>query len=250
MKVVVIGGTGLVGSKLVEQLGQAGHAAIAAARSTGVDTTTGAGLDAVLDGADAVVDASNPGYADPAEMLRFFELSSRTLLAAEKRAEVRHHIVFSAIGTGRVTGGYYRAKDVQEALVARSGIPFTIVRSAPLFEYIYDAFDADRAAEAVRVPSIRIQPIAADDAAAELLRLLQRPPVNAVVEVAGPNIYQLPSLAQQILTAKDDYRPVVTDGDATFFGARMTGEALTGGAEVEPDSISFQDWLRRSLAPA
>lgn len=250
MKVVVIGGTGLVGSKLVEQLDRAGHAAIAAARSTGVDAITGAGLDAVLDGADAMVDASNPGYADPAEMLRFFERSSRMLLAAEDRAKVPHHIVFSAIGTGRVTGGYYRAKDVQEALVARSGIPFTIVRSAPLFEYIYDAFDADRAAEVVRVPPVRVQPIAADDAAGELLRVVERPPANAVVEVAGPNIYQLPSLAQQILTAKDDYRPVVTDRDATFFGARMIDEALIGGAADQLNSTSFKDWLRRSLAPA
>ena len=250
MRITVIGGTGLIGARLVRQLQQAGHEAVAAARSTGVDTVTGEGLDRALDGAVAVVDVSNPGYADPAEMLRFFRASSRNLVAAERKAGIRHHVLFSAIGTGRVNGGYYVAKDMQEALIAASDIPFTIVRSTPLFEYIYDVVDAGREAEAVRVPPVRIRPIGADDAAGVLARVAVGEPANAVVEVAGPNAYQLSELARQILTANEDYRPVVIDGDATFFGTHITGEPLTGGDAAGSGSLDLDDWLRRALVPA
>jgi uncharacterized protein YbjT (DUF2867 family) len=250
MRIAVIGGTGLIGARLVRQLRQAGHEAVVAARATGVDTVTGAGLDRALDGADAVVDVSNPGYADPAEMLRFFRASSRNLVAAERKAGIRHHVLFSAIGTGRVNGGYYVAKDMQEALIAASDIPFTILRSAPLFEYIYDVVDAGREAEAVRVPPVRIRPIGADDAAGVLARVALGEPANAIVEVAGPNTYALPELAQRILTANEDYRPVLIDGDASFFGAHIAGEALAGGDAARPDLTDFEAWLRRALVPA
>lgn len=250
MKIVVVGGTGLIGARLVHQLGAAGHDAVAAARSTGVDIATGAGLERVLEGAGAVVDVSNPGYGDPAAMLRFFRASAGNLLQAEWRAGVRHHVLFSAIGAGRVSDGYYLAKNMQEALVAASGIPFTVVRSAPLFEYIYDIVDAGREAEAVRVPPVRIQPIGADEAAGVLAQLALRAPANAVVEIAGPNAYQLPELAQQILTANEDYRPVVIDRDARFFGALVTGASLTADEAPRPDSTRFDEWLRRALVPA
>ncbi len=170
MKIVVIGGTGLVGEKLVRQLGQAGYETVVAARSTGVDTVTGTGLAEAIAGADVVVDVSNPGYADPEAMLRFFETSGANLFAAERRAGTRHHIAFSTIGTGRIDTGYYRAKDAQEDLVVASGIPFTIVRSTPLFEYIYAIIDAESDKREVRVPPVRMRPIAADDVARVLRR--------------------------------------------------------------------------------
>lgn len=250
MKIVVIGGTGRVGAKLVRALGAAGHQPVAAARSTGVDIATGAGLAAALEGADAIVDVSNPGYGDPAAMLRFFRAATGNLLLAGRRAKVRHHILFSAIGAGRVNDGYYLAKSMQEALVAASDMPFSIVRSAPLFEYIYDVIDAGRAAEAVRVPPVRVQPIAVEDAAGVLARVALRAPANGVVEIAGPNAYQLPALAQQILTANEDYRPVLIDGDASFFGARLAGDPLAGGPAPRLDTADFDGWLQRALVPA
>jgi uncharacterized protein YbjT (DUF2867 family) len=250
MKIVVVGGTGLIGAKLVRHLGAAGHDAVAAARSTGVDIVTGSGLARVLDGADAVVDVSSPGYGDPAAMLRFFRTATGNLLLSEHRAKIGHHVLFSAVGAGRVKDGYYLAKDMQEALVAASDIPFTIVRSAPLFEYIYDVVDAGREAEAVRIPPVRVQPIDADDAVDVLARVALAAPANAVVEIAGPNAYQLPDLAQQILTANEDYRPVVIDGDASFFGAHITGDPLHGGKIPQLDTSDFDAWLQRALVPA
>jgi uncharacterized protein YbjT (DUF2867 family) len=264
MRIVVVGGTGLVGAKLVHQLETAGHEVVVAARSTGVDIVTGAGLDRALEGADVVVDVSSPGYGDPADMLRFFEAAGATLLAAGRAAGIAHHVTFSAIGTERIgekndpschishrrlvmpaptremhddtpqkacrSAGYYRAKNAQEALVKRADIPFTIVRSAPLFEYIHDILYAGRTHAEVRVPTARVQPIAADDAARVLVQIALRVPANAVVEVAGPNIYGLPDLAIQMLTGDEDYRPVLVDEDALFFGARLGAEALVAGA--------------------
>jgi uncharacterized protein YbjT (DUF2867 family) len=250
MKIVVIGGTGLVGAKLVRQLGEAGHETVVAARSTGVDTVTGTGLAEAIAGAEAVVDVSNPGYADPEAMLRFFEASGANLFAAEHRAGTRHHIAFSAIGTGRIDTGYYRAKDAQEDLVAASGIPFTIVRSTPLFEYIYAIVDAASDQQVVRVPPVRMRPIAADDVARVLARVALGRPENAIVEVAGPDVYPLSTLAENILVANEDSRSIVVDPDATFFGARIGDEPLTGGANPRQGDMGFEDWLRRSLIPA
>lgn len=230
MRIAVVGGSGLVGTKLVRQLRAAGHEAVVAARSNGVDILTGAGLARALDGAEAVIDVSSPGYADPAEMLRFFEAAGATLLAAERAAGVAHHVTFSAIGAERIRTGYYRAKNAQEELVAGSDIPFTIVRSTPLFEYIHDILYAGRTHGEVRVPPLRVQPIAADDAARVLIDVVLRDPANAVVEVAGPNIYALPDLATQMLTADEDYRPVLVDAHARFFGARLGEEALVSDA--------------------
>lgn len=250
MRLTVVGGTGLVGVQLVRQLEAAGHQVVVAARSTGVDIVTGAGLDRALDGAEAVIDVSNPGYADAADMLRFFERAGATLLAAEQSAGTRHHITFSAIGAERIGDGYYRAKHAQERLIAGSGIPFTIVRSTPLFEYIHDVIDAGRSEAEVGVPPIRVQPIATDDVARVLMQVALREPVNAVLEVAGPNSYALPGLVEQILTAGEDYRPVLTDAGARFFGARLGEEKLVSDAAIRPDDASLDGWLRSALAPA
>lgn len=250
MRIVVVGGTGLIGSRLVRELEQAGHAATVAARSTGVDIVTGAGLDRALDGADVVVDASNPGYADPAEMLRFFEAAGANLLAAEARAGVGHHVTFSAIGSNRIDGGYFLAKSAQEDLVTASSRPFTIVRSAPLYDYIFAIVGAQSDRPAVRVPPVRVRPIAAEDAARALLRVVLAPPENAVVEIAGPDTYALSALAGRILAAADDLRPVIVDDDAPFFGAHPGAEPLTGGMYPQIGTTDFEDWLHRALIRA
>lgn len=250
MRIVVVGGTGLVGAKVVRQLKTADHEVVVAARSTGIDIVTGAGLDRALEGAAVVIDVSNPGYADPTDMLRFFEAAGATLLAAEKTAGIAHHVAFSAIGAERIGGGYYRGKHAQEALVVASGIPFTIVRSTPLFEYIAAILDAGRTEDEVRVPPLSVQPIATDDVARALMQVALRDPVNAIVEVSGPNIYALPDLAQQILTAAEDLRPVLVEVAAPFFGTRMGVDALVTGAAVRSGDTGFEHWLQRALVPA
>ena len=250
MRIVVVGGTGLVGTRVVRQLKAADHEVVVAARSTGIDIVTGAGLDRALEGAEVVIDVSNPGYADPADMLRFFEAAGATLLAAEQTAGIAHHITFSAIGAERIGSGYYRGKHAQEALVAASGIPFTIVRSTPLFEYIDAILNAGRTEDEVRVPPLSVQPIATDDAARVLAQVALRHPANAIVEVSGPNIYARPDLAQQILTAAEDLRPVLIDVAAPFFGARPGVDALVTGAAVRSGDTGFEHWLQRALVPA
>ena len=250
MRIVVIGGTGLVGSKLVQQLKNAGHWVIAASRATGVDIVTGEGLSQTLRGADVVVDLSNPGYGEVASMHRFFKISTGQLLAAEHQARIRHHVVLSAIGVGHVSSGYYRAKSAQEAMITASMVPFTIVRSAPLFEYIYDLVDADRSAKIVRVPPISVQPIAGDDAARLLLDVAIRPPANEIIEISGPISYRLLDLAGQILTANEDDRSVMIDGNAPFFGTHLNGELPVGDRPGHIGATSFDNWLRRSLVPA
>lgn len=250
MKIIVIGGTGMIGSKLVRQLKQAGHDGVAASPSTGVDTVTGAGLAQVLEGADAVVDVSSSGYFDAADMQRFFEASVPHLLASEREAGVAHHVTLSAVGVDRVNSGYFLAKGAQEDMVVASDIPFTIVRSTPVFEYIYNIVDKGGEGGVVRLPPVRIQPIAADDVARALLRVALGRPANGILEVAGPVTYRLPDLAEEVLTAFEDSRTIVEDEDAPYFGARIGGEPLTGGDHPRFASTSFEDWLRKSLIPA
>jgi uncharacterized protein YbjT (DUF2867 family) len=250
MRIVILGGTGLVGAKLVRLLSDAGHETIVAARSTGVDTVTGEGLIAALDGADAVVDASNPGYAESEAMLRFFQASGANLFAAEHTTRIAHHVVFSAIGAGHIDDGFYRAKEAQERLVALSGIPFTIVRATPLFEYLYAIVSDEREPERVRVPPVRMRPIAAEDVARVLARVAIAGPAGGVVEVAGPETFALSVLAEEVLAANEDPRRVVVDSAATFFGAHVDDRPLTGGEVPADGAIGFEDWLRQSLVPA
>ena len=250
MRIVVFGGTGLIGSRLVRALRRIGEDPVVAARSTGVDILTGAGVARVLEGTDVVVDATNPGYSPGAEMQRFFEVAGATLLALERHAGVAHHITFSAIGSDRITSGYYRAKTAQEALVVNSAIPFTIVRSAPLFEYIYRIVGAQRDRATVRVPPVRLRPIAADDAARALSRVAVGAPENAIVELAGPDTYALSTLAGQILTAGEDLRPLIVDAYAPFFDTRIVNEPLTGGMYPQLGDTQFEDWVHRSLVAA
>jgi uncharacterized protein YbjT (DUF2867 family) len=247
MRILVVGGTGMIGGRLVERLRRQDHNAIAAARSTGVDIVTGKGLAAALDGVEAVVDTSNSGYFDAADMQRFFEVSGATLLRFEQEAGIAHHVTLSAIGVGRLDQGYFRAKRAQEDIAIASGIPFTIVRATPFYEYIYNLIDEGGDGRIIHLPPICIQPMAADDVADELLRVALEPPVNGIVEIAGPETYRLPAISEEILTANEDERTIIPDRDARYFCAQMDDETLTGGEHARLGSTVFDDWLRQSL---
>lgn len=216
MKIVVIGGRGLLGSKLVGELGEHGHDAVAACRSTGVDALTGEGLAEVLDGADVVVDACNsPSFADDA-VLDFFRTSTRNLLAAEQAAGVGHHVALSVVGCDRLRdSGYMRAKVAQEELIEASSVPYTIVRSTQFFEFVGTIADSAAERDTVRVPPARIQPIAAEDAAEAVGRTAVGAPVNGIVEVAGPEAFRF----EELIRLSNDLREVVTDPEARYFGA-------------------------------
>lgn len=250
MNITVIGGTGLIGRALVSRLRQLGQDAIAASPSTSVDTLTGEGLAQALERADVLVDVSSSGYSDAGEMERFFEASGARLIAAERAAGVRHHVVLSVVGAGRLGSGYFRAKAAQERIVFGSGLPFTIVRSAPFFEYLYNIVDAGGAGDDIRLPPLLMQPIAADDVAKALSWISLQSPVNAVVEIGGPENHRLPALAEEILTANEDPRRVIVDADATYFGARVGDEPLTAEEYPRFAPMRFETWLRQSLVPA
>ena len=248
MNILVVGGTGMIGARLVERLRRQGHAVTAAARSTGVDIVTGAGLAAALEGVEAVVDTSNSGYFDAIDMQRFFEAAGATLLTAARSAGVRHHVTLSAIGVGRLDRGYFRAKRAQEDIAAASGIPFTIVRATPFYEYIYNLIDEGGDADVLHLPPIWVQPIAADDVAEALARVVLESPVNGVVEIAGPELYRLPAIGEEMLTANEDMRAIIADRDARYFCAQLEDETLIGGDRAWMGPTLFDDWLRQSLA--
>jgi uncharacterized protein YbjT (DUF2867 family) len=249
MKILVVGGTGMIGARLVASLRQQGHDAIPAARSTGVDIVTGRGLAAALGGVEAVVDTSNSGYFDALDMQRFFEASGAILLAAERAAGIFHHVTLSAVGVGRLDRGYFRAKRAQEGIAIASGIPFTIVRATPFYEYIYNLIDQGGDGGVMHLPPVRIRPIAADDVATALLRVVLGPPQNRVIEIAGPDSYTLPALGEEILTLNEDPRAIIADRAARYFCAHMDDETLTGSGDAGLGTIRFDDWLRQSLVP-
>jgi uncharacterized protein YbjT (DUF2867 family) len=244
MKIVVIGGTGLVGSKLVAKLGEHGHEAIAASPATGVNTLTGEGLADAVAGASAVVDVSNAPSWEDAAVLEFFDTSTRNLLAAEAAAAVAHHVALSVVGTERLTdSGYFRAKLTQETLIEESSIPYSIVRATQFFEFMNsiaaDATDDDT----VRLPPALIQPIAADDVAAALGRIAVGPPLNGIGEIAGPDRFRLDELIRERLGATGDPRRVVTDPHAAYFGITPGERTLLPGADAHIAHTRFEDWL-------
>jgi uncharacterized protein YbjT (DUF2867 family) len=249
MKIVVIGGTGLVGSKLVEKLHHARHEPLAASPELGVDTYTGKGLERALEGAQVVVDVSNAPAWDDAAVLDFFQATSRNLLAAEAAAGVGHHVVLSVVGADRLTdSGYMRAKIAQEEMVKAGSVPYTILRATQFFEFIGRIADAGTNGDTIHLPPVFIQPEAADDVAATLAELAAGEPVNGLVELAGPDEFRLDELVRHVLSATGDARRVTADVHARYFGAELSYFSLTpdGNARIAP--THFEDWLSRSLA--
>lgn len=249
MKIVIIGGTGLIGAKLVNNLRQQGHEVLAASPSRGVNSVTGEGLAAALAGAQVVVDVSNaPSWEDKA-VLEFFENSTRNLLAAEAAAGVRHHVALSVVGSERLlASGYFRAKVAQEKLIQTSSIPYTIVRATQFFEFVGGIANSATDGETVRLPSALIQPIVSDDVAAALANVAVAAPLNAMTELAGPDAIPLDELVRQFLKASQDARKVVTDEKATYFGIPLKQRSLVpDGTPAHVGATRFEDWLRRSL---
>jgi uncharacterized protein YbjT (DUF2867 family) len=249
MKIVVVGGTGLIGSKLVEKLRRAGHEPLAASPETGVDTLTGEGLAEALDSGEVVVDVSNAPAWDDAAVLDFFLTSSRHILAAEAAAGVVHHVALSVVGADRLLeSGYMRAKIAQEETVKAWFVPYTILRAAQFFEFIDRIIDSSMNGDTIRVPPVFLQPESADDVAAALAELAASEPVNGVVELAGPEEFRLDELVRRVLSAKNDARQVRADIHARYFGAELNYFSLTpeGNARIAP--TRFEDWLGQSAA--
>lgn len=250
MKIVVIGGTGLIGSKLVEKLRADGHDPLAASPATGVDTITGNGLADALQGAQVVVDVSNaPDWGDAAVM-DFFQTSTRNILAAEAAAGVGHHVALSVVGTERLLdSGYFRAKLAQEEALKAAAIPCTILRATQFFEFIPRIADSGADDGTVSLPPVFFQPEAADDVAAALADIAESPAVNGTVELGGPERFRLDELVRQYLSAKHDPRQVVTDIDAPYYGIHVDERALIPGDNARIGATRFEDWLGQSAAP-
>jgi uncharacterized protein YbjT (DUF2867 family) len=245
LRAVVIGGTGLIGSKLVALLGGHGHKAIAASPNTGVNTLTGEGLADVLAGASVVVDVSNTPSFEDAAALAFFETSTRNLLDAEARAGVAHHVVLSVVGAERLTNsGYMCAKMAQERLVRESLIPFSIVHATQFFEFIGAIGDAATDAGVVRLAPVLVQPMAADDVARALGQVAAGTPLNSMVEVAGPDRYRLDELVRRFLLARKDQRRVIADARARYFGAELGDRTLLPGDRARLAPTHLHQWLR------
>ena len=244
MKIVVIGGHGRVGSKIVEQLGAHGHHAVAADLNTGVNTITGEGLAEAFAGADVVIDVSNSPSFEDAAVMEFFTTSTTNVLAAEQVAGIRHHVIFSIVGADRLPGsGYLRAKVAQEKLIADSPVPYSIIRSTQFYEFVDSIADAATEGDTVRVPDARIQPIAADDAARAVGRIAVGTPVNGVVEIGGPEALGFDELIRIGLSAHDDPRTVVSDPDAQYFGTKLEDTSLLPGDGAQLAETRYRDWL-------
>jgi uncharacterized protein YbjT (DUF2867 family) len=251
MKIVVIGGSGLIGSKLVCNLRQRGHQVVAASPASGINTITGEGLAEALAGAQVVVDVANsPSFEDKA-VLEFFETSSRNLLAAEASAGVGHHVALSVVGTNRLLeSGYFRGKMAQENLIKASQVPYTIVHSTQFFEFLGGIAQSGTDGKAVRLSPAFVQPIASDDVAATMADVALGAPVNGTVEVAGPERVRLAEIVQRFFDATRDERTVVTDGHARYFGVELNDQSLVPGDNARIAPTRFEDWLERSRKAA
>jgi len=251
MKIVVIGGTGLIGSKTVAILRQGGHEVVAASPNSGVNTITGEGLKEAMSGTHVVIDLANsPSFEDKA-VLEFFETSGRNLLGAEAAASVRHHVALSIVGTDRTPdNGYFRAKVAQEKLIKTSGIPYTIIRSTQFLDFLGRIADSSADGNMVRVSPGLFQPIAADDVAAIVADVALAPPRNGIVEIAGPERAPFNEFVARYLKAVSDPRAVVSDPEARYFGGRVEERSLVPLGEARLGRIGFDEWLRRSRARA
>src|SRR3989441_3060967 len=251
VKIVVIGGSGLIGSKLVTKLPEQGHEAIAASPKSGVNTLTGEGLAEALKGASVVVDVTNSPSWEDAAVLEFFETSTRNQLTYEAAAGVGHHVALSVVGTERLlASGFFRAKMAQESLIKASSIPYTIIRATQFFEFVKGIADFSTEGNKVRLPSALIQPMAADDVASAVGRIALGSPVNGTVEVGGPEKFRLDELVRRGLAARNDPREVVADPHARYYGVELSGRTLVPGDDARLGETRFQTWLTQSAAKA
>ena len=250
MKIVVIGGTGLIGSKTVAILRQHGHDVVAASPESGVNTLTGQGLKEVLAGAQVVIDLANsPSFEDKA-VLEFFETSERHLLPAEASAGVRHHVALSIVAIDRTDNGYFRAKVAQEKLIEASGVPYTIIRATQFMEFLRGIANSAADGRTVRLPPVLFQPIAADDVAAIVAETALAPPRNGIVEIAGPERAPFNEIVASYLKAVGDPRQVVRDPEARYWGGRVEERSLVPLGEARLGRIGLDEWVRRSQAAA
>ena len=246
MKIVVVGGTGRLGSQVVAELQRRGHDTVAAAPSTGFDTISGTGVAEGLAGAQVVVDVSNAPSFEAEAVLRFFTTSTGTLLAAERAAGTGHHVLLSIVGADRAPdSGYMRGKVAQEHMVVDGGVPYTIVRATQFFEFLSGIADSNTTDGTVRLPSANLQPIAVSDLAVAVADVVEGTPANAVVEVAGPEAIGLDELARRVLSSTGDPRPVVTDDSVRYFGAQIDDSTLTPGPGARIAPTRLDDWLSR-----
>jgi len=248
MKIVVIGGTGLVGSKVVTRLREQGHQALPASPDTGVNTLTGEGLAQVLTGADVVIDVSNSPSFEDAAVLKFFQTSTGNLLGAEAAAGVGHHVALSIVGSDRMPGsGYLRAKVAQEKLIAESDIPYSVIRSTQFFEFSKRIADEATDGNTVRIAPVLFQPIAADDVAKAVAGVAVAAPVNGIVEIAGPQQFRFDEFIRLGLSARQDPRVVVADPQAHYFGTELGERSLVPSGDARLGEIRFEEWLGKSV---
>jgi uncharacterized protein YbjT (DUF2867 family) len=249
MKIVVIGGTGLIGSKLVNQLREHGHEAVAASPNSGVNSLTGEGLAEVLEGASVVVDVSNSPSWEDAAVLKFFETSTRNLLIHEAAACVGHHVALSVVGTDQLSeSGYFRAKIAQEKLIEKSSIPYSIVRATQFFEFLKGLADISFDGKKVRLPSVLFQPMAADDVAGAVGKIAVGQPVKGIVEIGGPEQFRVDELVRRRLAALKDPREVIPDPNALYSGAKLSERTLVPGNNARLGETRFETWLTQPAA--
>ena len=251
MKVVIIGGSGLIGSKVVARLREQGHEAVPASPDSGVNTLTGEGLAQVLTGAAVVIDVSNSPSFEDAAVLKFFETSTSNLLAAEAATGVGHHVALSVVGSDRAPdSGYLRAKIAQEKLIRNSSIPYSIVRATQFFEFFKRIADEATDGNTVRIAPVLFQPIAAEDVAKAVARVAVSAPVNGIVEIAGPQQFRFDEFIRLGLTARQDPRVVIAGPHARYFGTELGERTLVPGADARLGEIRFEDWLGKSVIQA
>jgi len=250
MKIVVIGGSGLIGSKLVTKLREHGHDPVAASPNSGVNTLTGEGLE-ILKGASVVVDVSNSPSFEDAAVLEFFKTSTGNLLTHEAAAGVEHHVALSVVGSDRLPdSGYLRAKIAQEKLIKESSVPYSIVRATQFFEFVNRIADSATDGNTVRLPPVGFQPMAADDVASAVCRVAIGSPLNGIVEVGGPEQFRFDELIRQSLSARKDPREVIADPHARYFGTELSERSLVPGDDAQLGETRFEHWLSRSADAA
>jgi uncharacterized protein YbjT (DUF2867 family) len=251
MKIVIIGGTGLIGSKLVTKLREHGHEALPASPDTGVNTITGEGLAAAFSGADVVIDVSNSPSFEDAAVMKFFQTSTSNILSAEKKAGVRHHVALSVVGTERLSeSGYLRAKLAQEQLIRESGMPYSIVHATQFFEFVPRIADELTVGTEVRVPPVLFQPMAADDVAKTVGRVAVGSPLNGMVEVGGPQQFRFDEIIRRALAARKDPRQVIADPKARYFGAILGERDLVPSEGARVGEVTLEEYVKQKAASA